>query len=186
MRHLRNNGFTLLEMMLTLGVLATILAMAIPSFPGMAHKNRLIGTAEEISAQLQLARTEAIKRSADTYVNFNRTDDTNWCFSISGGANCDCSAVSCQLGGVEKEVSAADFASNAAARPLLKEVAFGAGTQLQFDPTRGTVNQAGHVYLESPDGRQLRVIVSLLGRVRLCSPAGATTHVSGYPTADCP
>ena len=53
-----------------------------------------------------------------------------------------------------------------------------------FDPIRGVADN-GSVTFRSGAGREIKVLVSALGRVRLCSPAGAS-HVPGYDTGGCP
>ncbi len=55
-------GFTLIELMVTLAVLAIVVAMAAPSFNSMIANNRSSGMATELTAALNFARSEAIKR----------------------------------------------------------------------------------------------------------------------------
>jgi type IV fimbrial biogenesis protein FimT len=57
-----NQGFTLVELMVTLAVAAIILAIAAPSFSQMIRENRLITTANNLVGNIQLARSEAIRR----------------------------------------------------------------------------------------------------------------------------
>lgn len=57
-------GFTLIEMMVAIAVLAIMVAIALPSFSQLLATNRLTGQANELTASLQLARSEAIRRNA--------------------------------------------------------------------------------------------------------------------------
>ena len=57
-------GFTVVELMVTLGVIAILTVVAIPSFNSMINSNRLTTAANEIVAGLNVARMEAIKRNA--------------------------------------------------------------------------------------------------------------------------
>jgi type IV fimbrial biogenesis protein FimT len=59
----RQAGFTMIELMVTLAVVAIVVTMAVPSFQSVINGNRLAGTANEMIASLQLARTEAIRRN---------------------------------------------------------------------------------------------------------------------------
>lgn len=57
-------GFTLVELMITVAVLAIIAAMAMPSFANLVRSNRLNASANEMVAMLQTARTAAISNRA--------------------------------------------------------------------------------------------------------------------------
>ncbi|MBY4598411.1 GspH/FimT family pseudopilin [bacterium BD-1] len=59
----RPSGFTLLELVITVAVLAVALGIAIPSFQGITNRNRLTSVANEVVAAMQLARMEAIRRN---------------------------------------------------------------------------------------------------------------------------
>jgi len=60
-RHAR--GFSLVELMVTIAVLAILLAIGIPSFASLIASNRLTSATNELVAALQTARTEAIRRN---------------------------------------------------------------------------------------------------------------------------
>lgn len=59
-------GFTVVELMITLGVIAILAVVAVPSFNNMINSNRLTTAANEMVAGLNVARMEAIKRNAYT------------------------------------------------------------------------------------------------------------------------
>ena len=59
----RARGFTLVEMMTALAVLAVLLAIGIPTFRDVALGSRLTASANDLLASVQLARSEAIKRN---------------------------------------------------------------------------------------------------------------------------
>ena len=58
-----SGGFTLLELMVTVTVLAILVAVAVPSFTSIINANRLAAQSNEVVAALQLARTEAIRHN---------------------------------------------------------------------------------------------------------------------------
>ncbi|WP_165782394.1 GspH/FimT family pseudopilin [Solilutibacter silvestris] len=64
----RERGFTLIELMVTVAVLAIVAAIAAPSFTQLILRSRLTSTANEVVAALQLARMEAIRRNGSTDV----------------------------------------------------------------------------------------------------------------------
>lgn len=53
-------GFTLIELMVTLAVLGTVLAFSIPNLVSYAASNNLKGACDNIVSQLRLAREKAI------------------------------------------------------------------------------------------------------------------------------
>src|SRR3546814_5733797 len=57
-------GFTLIELMVTVAVLGILAAVAAPSMIAFVNANRLNGTTGEMTASLQLARSAAIRRNA--------------------------------------------------------------------------------------------------------------------------
>jgi len=61
-----SHGFTLIELMVTLGVLAVVIGIGIPLFTGMTNGNRLTGAANEMVAAFQIARSEALRSNART------------------------------------------------------------------------------------------------------------------------
>jgi type IV fimbrial biogenesis protein FimT len=55
-------GFTLIELLMTLAVASIIMTQAIPSFSNMINENRLITQTNDLVADINLARSEAVTR----------------------------------------------------------------------------------------------------------------------------
>ncbi len=58
-------GFTLIELMTTLAVLAVLLGIAVPSFQSLVRENRSTSLTNDLVAGLQVSRSEALKRRSD-------------------------------------------------------------------------------------------------------------------------
>lgn len=58
----RRSGFSLIEILVTLSVLAILLALAAPSLQSLVRNNRLTGLTNDLVSALNFARSEAVKR----------------------------------------------------------------------------------------------------------------------------
>lgn len=68
-----SRGFTLIELMVTIAVLAIVVSIAAPSFSKMLQDNRVLSVSSELQGALQLSRSEAVKRGQN--VTLCRRDD---------------------------------------------------------------------------------------------------------------
>ncbi|HJV25675.1 MAG TPA: GspH/FimT family pseudopilin [Aromatoleum sp.] len=175
-------GFTLVELIVTMAILGIILAMAVPNLQTFIDKNRVVGAAEAVYGQLQLARTEAIKQSANMVAVFTPT--APWCsgFSRDTGTVCDCTqavggANACTiLGDGQTAVLQVVNASSFSGVTMLT----GGPASIAFNGVRGTAGVGGTVILQSALGKQMGVTINVLGGVHVCSPTGSGS-VGGYP-----
>ena len=70
-----NRGYPLPEILITLGVISILLAMAVPSVSSTIKDNRLVGALNNLIIDIHFARSEAVKR--DVRVIMCRTRDPN-------------------------------------------------------------------------------------------------------------
>lgn len=98
-----SGGFTLIELMISVALIAVIAAIAVPSYRDFNQKTQLTGAAEEVFSHIQYARSESIANGEDIFVAFKGTGATGWCVGISDGAACDCAAslAACTINGVQ-------------------------------------------------------------------------------------
>lgn len=71
----KRNGFTLIELMITVAIVGILLVVAIPSFSQTIRNNRLTTNINELVASLNFARSEAVKRN---YAVSVRKTGTYW------------------------------------------------------------------------------------------------------------
>tara|TARA_R110000868_G_scaffold1064_13_gene8197 strand:+ start:7953 stop:8408 length:456 start_codon:yes stop_codon:yes gene_type:complete len=69
-------GFTLIELMVALAVLAIVVVIGFPAFNNVFERSRADSDASELLRAFNIARLEAINHSED--VNINATTDDNW------------------------------------------------------------------------------------------------------------
>ncbi|TNF61933.1 MAG: prepilin-type N-terminal cleavage/methylation domain-containing protein, partial [Burkholderiales bacterium] len=62
------SGFTLIELMVTITVLAVLLGVGVPSFQATIQGNRITTAANDLVAALQYARSEAVRRGVNVTV----------------------------------------------------------------------------------------------------------------------
>jgi type IV fimbrial biogenesis protein FimT len=77
------SGFTLVELMITVAVIAILMNIALPSFQNMMRSARIRAAAEAVTNGLQKARGEAIARNKN--VEFVLSADTSWTVQLPGG-----------------------------------------------------------------------------------------------------
>ena len=67
----KDRGFSLLELMVVIGIIAILSTIAIPSFFQWLPKHRIGSAAREVKSTLEFARSNAIRTNADVTVNFD-------------------------------------------------------------------------------------------------------------------
>jgi prepilin-type N-terminal cleavage/methylation domain-containing protein len=98
-------GFTLIESLVVVAILALLMSVALPSFNTVVRKFRLNAAASALSASLQQARSEAIKANSRVLVCPKRlwvnscTSTSDWavngwivCYDLDGDDQCDASS----------------------------------------------------------------------------------------------
>lgn len=185
----RVNGFTLVELLIGLSLMAILMALAAPSFSGMLVNWKVRGMAENVSAALQLARAEAIKRNGD--VRFALVESVPVLITGSTGPTYSADnsgdhwAVFAESAGtyslIDSRVtpdSATAFTSSTTGATNSGEVVFdsmGRARELtanaSFDVSAPGSTCATATDKSGNTVRCLRVVVTPAGSVRMCDPA---------------
>ena len=172
-RHVK--GVTLIEMAVTILVLAIIVAFAIPSYRDLSERRALQGVANGLISAIATAKDESIKRDQVVWVQFSNLGK-GVCVGASTTAGCDCSTVgSCPL----------DVFPNEARELRMVELktapAFnGSGTGFSIDPKTGTLSDptnTGEVELKTSLGYAVKVRVNAMARPRMCASGKAMPGV---------
>lgn len=177
-------GVTLVELMVTVAVIGILAAIAAPNFSSFIERHRLINASEFIYGKVQFAKMEAIKQSKPVFVTF-AYDASSWSMGISdtnacapsSSANC---TVATNVNGTVQNIGYR-FDSGELPGAGISNITL-ASNQTSFLPTTGRASSSGTITLQSTN-LQMKVVISIMGRILLCSDAGST-KVSGYPV--CP
>lgn len=185
----RSRGFTMIELMVTVAIVAVLAAVAGPNMSDFIDRQRLVGQTLAIADMAQTARSEAIKRRADTaagggasrVIAMTVNQGPPWSIGLAHGNAACTTATTCVL---NSNVNAKQWLSqtDAGSCPTCSMTAPSGQIVLLFDyqgMVRGQ-NAQSAVTLQSPkNNKDLSVRISPLGRISICSPSGTVT---GYPT----
>jgi prepilin-type N-terminal cleavage/methylation domain-containing protein len=83
-----HKGFTVIELMVVIAVIAIITSYALPSYRTLIEKRQVTSGAEQLGGFLSAVQIEAVKRSENITVSY---DADEWCVGIAVGTDaCDC------------------------------------------------------------------------------------------------
>jgi type IV fimbrial biogenesis protein FimT len=197
---MKQRGFTLIELMVTLVVLVVLMTMAVPSFMDYMQKARVRGAVDSVTNVLARARQAAVKSNMPIAVAALQKGGGAWCVGArqpsepgawqprplnATSCNCSTTATACV---VEDEQLLADSTALGSNAPTISITGF----DFSYSPKLGGVSDngaPGRVFLTSAasqldvasaNSRYLvRVIVTPLGQSYACIPAGYPPF-SGY------
>jgi type IV fimbrial biogenesis protein FimT len=136
----RRKGFTLIEMMVTIGIMAIVLAIAVPAFSAWRQSTALQYATQTLMAHIKQARLMAVSGNRTVRVFF-ATDG----YTVdSGGAN-------------EQQYPLNRYADAL----VFSDVSF-SGNKLTFRSS-GLAN-FGHVILQNGNGSTRKITVNIMGR----------------------
>jgi len=150
------NGFTLTELMVAIAIIAIVASLTAPSFSGMIDKQRLQGAADRFYADLQLTRSEAIKRHTTVTLSATISENDSWCYAQSDTGRCNCNIpAQCTIENIPSKVTKSSHFKN------VKLTSTFANSSVTFSGTRGGT-RAGR-YVLSNNGTMYQVVVDSLG-----------------------
>lgn len=163
-------GFTVVELMVVLTVMAVLAAIAAPSFLESIARGRLKSVAETALGQLYAAKAESLRTGKP--VHFSVQPGAAGCYGFNVGAPCACDAAAATQCGLYRSEFAASPSVSLASTSV-------PGGQGMVEPVRGTVQGAGALTFRNTRGQELSVGMTRVGRPYICTPAGVG-QVTGY------
>jgi len=197
-------GFSLIEVMMSVVLIAIGLTLALPSYRDMVEKRQITNGAEQLASFINTAQGVAMKTNQVVTVSYSKTAENDWCVgAVSGTTPCDCTVTN---------TAAADYcmiatqpivdipASDRPDQPYVLNASQTGNLELmhsmegdgayKFNPVRGLFQKLDDslgsltVEMRSPsEDFRLNLVVSSTGKVLLCSD-DSEHGVPGY--AVCP
>jgi len=150
MRARLHQGFTMIELMVVVAIVAILAMIAAPSFKDFMLVQRLKGVNAQLVTDMQFARSEAVSRSSKLWVNFG-SNETMTCYTLytvietttpnnryGSTVRCDClaglgAACTGQPGATEVRTVQLPTSSGVSVKPVA------AGSFFAFDPVTGGI-----------------------------------------------
>ena len=161
-------GFTLIELMIALVILAIMLLIALPNFAVWMQNTQIRTAGEAVLNGMQLARAEAIRRNVSIELRMDAS--SGWTARVADPP---------------QEVIQSRLAGEGSAAALVTITPLGAGT-VTFNSFGSVATNADgtatvtEIKIDSPsiaaaDSRELCILVRAGGNVRMCDPQVAVT-----------
>lgn len=178
-------GFTLIEMMIALAIVAMVLFVGVPAFTIFLQNQQIKNAAQTVMIGLSSARAESIRRNAAVRFQFVSnltagctlaTNSLAWVVSLADPSSaCDATPGDTAAPQIVEKRSATEGTRNVTVVADATTATFsglgrltGAGiTQIDFSNSTGTCE---HVDLVNGTMRCLRVMISAGGEARMCDP----------------
>jgi len=174
----RNSGFTLIELIIAIGMISILSAIAIPSAMKWLPNYRLKAAARDLYSNMQKAKVEAVKRNTDVLIIF-----TSGTYASAGGIGSY--QVFVDDGGTDINPGIADNQIRDGDEKILAQVNMPKNVSLYDVSFTGNIagynsrglpcTSLGSVYFQNNQSRYYRVSLSTAGNVKITtSNDGAT------------
>jgi type IV fimbrial biogenesis protein FimT len=155
------HGFTIVELMIGLAIVAILVFSAVPSYTAWMQNTKIRNATESVLNGLQLARAEAIRRNVS--VQFDLSADSAWTIQVA-----DATAEIVQQRAAAQGSSGVTLAVQPAGAT---RVTFNSlGRVAGANPITAVTFDVPPEKLPADLSRELRVTLSPAGRVRMCDP----------------
>lgn len=191
----RHSGFSMIELMVVVGVVAILAAAAAPSFVALRQRQTLDAVGQEVIGVWQTARMEAAKRNQMVKVGYYANGD-DYCIgattttSTSDATPCDCTtAGSCNVATFPRDP---DSLKEWRGVTVEGTPTLGANSGVAvIEPRRTSLTEtgdAGAISFNGPTGSKsyrLNFRADRMGRAVLCESTAATHQMPAYTNRRC-
>lgn len=183
-------GFTLVELIVTIAVLAILTVAAIPSFVDFRERAAVRGAGDQLVSFWADARLEALKRNQAVAVTVRKSGTTMCMGAATGSSACDCfTNYACNV--AQYPAAQSDWRDvTPVGNPTLGPTdTDGVGLAI-IDPKRGYLSDEdddGGITIQSPreHSYRLRFYVDRWARAYLCAPTDSPRALSDYSNRTC-
>jgi len=145
----RNNGFTVVELMIISAIVSILVAVAAPSFTESMARRSLEGAANELNADLQYTKSQAV--SINTSVSMRTSEH----------------------GYIVSRALEDPNVPNLKTITLDSKITLTSPLTISFEPYRDFANVADVTLTHTQTLAQLQLKIDAVGRIQMCSPQGS-------------
>ena len=166
-----NSGFTLVELMVVIAIIAVSLIIAIPTYHfSIKPTAELNGAARQLFSDIQLARLQAVSKHVRHGLDFDSTADDYIVFQDTNGDY--------EYDAGETIVKRVKFSAGLGYSSVSLDAGYGGGDGVTFDTGSGIVNSfsfstrglpwpGGSVYLINNKDKGRKIVINIMGGVRI-------------------
>jgi type IV fimbrial biogenesis protein FimT len=166
----------MIQALIALALVAVLCAAGVASLKAPLDWRRLEGHTHELLHTLHWGRSLAVSAKNDIRLSVQQTTAGS-CYVVYSGStgSCTCDAAGIATCSAGSTAYKSTLISNNDRIQRSSNV-----NALMWEPHQGRATPAGSLTLTHANGNTLKLVVNMLGRVRACVPAGASTR--GYAT----
>ena len=165
----KTSGFTLMELMVTIAIIAVASAIAVPNFMAWVPKYKLGGAARDVLGVLQGTRIQAVKGNSNYTLQFNVANESYVVFLDDGAGTPDTTpadGIPDGMGDGILDATETIISQKTLSNGINIANTTLAGNQVIFD-TQGVASNAGTITITSANGESRQIILELAGSSRI-------------------